>query len=198
MSRRNAMVEAVEAECAGGLARVYRRGGVEYRTCKSLYGVWVGDDGRCHAGKDFPGRPLAVHTLGGKTTYVGVTPIGVRYWLPVARTVYAVFRGPLPHGHRVAFRDGDPGNCAVANLFPSPASHLRRKPPKPPRDVTAAARGLDPAEARLAEYLHSRGKSAESIARRLGCLPGSVELALAEVKAGQRAGGAGKGESPLA
>lgn len=197
MARNNPLIDAVAEDCQKGRLALYRRGGKEFRRPASLPGVWLCEDGHAYSGRDLPVRRLPEHAAGHRTLYVAFAPAGVRYWLPLARAVYAAFTGGLAPGHYIRFADGRPENCSLANLVPTPASYLRRRP-KPSREDAAATRQLDDAEARLAGYLHSRGKSAESIARRLGCLPGSVELALAEVKAGQRAGGAGRGESPLA
>lgn len=43
--------------------------------------------------------------------------ISLGKWVPLARHSYESYYGKIPHGHIIAFKDGDPMNCDIKNLY---------------------------------------------------------------------------------
>lgn len=78
---------------------------------------FVSDDGSCVALTNISGSVIEVpeSIVGGRRKVLLPKDDAVR-WRDLAETVFKAFRGPVPDGTRISFRDKNPLNCSLDNI----------------------------------------------------------------------------------
>ena len=79
---------------------------------------FVSEDGNCVALTNISGSVIEVpeSIVGGRRKVLLPKDETVR-WRDLAETVFKAFRGPIPDGMKISFRDKDPLNCSLSNIF---------------------------------------------------------------------------------
>lgn len=139
------LVDAMYADYVGGLS--LEAVGKKYgRTRQSIFGIFAKRKLALRAKVFLPvveygGRKFTCQKTCGRHRYLRNTVRRDRV-IYLHHVIWEEHHGPIPRGHKIAFRDGDHGNCAIENLeLLTNSDQVRKYACKGENQFTVTARG---------------------------------------------------------